>query len=137
MVVYTFSCSFVQQLGFWCHCYQNKITHHFQVTLWEHSRIADTCLSETVACMYLLKPKDHMTLSCFIMSLTQRPSQAHRNSTGLKKVYCWVGVVGTVGKISAFWPQGPQFDTRLCQDLNWFVRLSFPPKLTQFSILPR
>ena len=27
-------------------------------------------------------------------------------------------MVGAVGKISAFQPQGPQFDPRLCQDLN-------------------
>ena len=30
----------------------------------------------------------------------------------------------------------PKFDPRLCRDLNWFVRLSFLPKLTQLSILP-
>ena len=29
-----------------------------------------------------------------------------------------VTVVGAVGKISAFRPQGPQFETRLCRDLN-------------------
>ena len=45
------------------------------------------------------------------------------------------GVVGTVGKISALRPQGPQFDFRLCQDLNIYVT-SFPPKLNQLSILP-
>ena len=28
------------------------------------------------------------------------------------------GMVGAVGKISAFRPQGPQFDPRLCRDLN-------------------
>ena len=28
------------------------------------------------------------------------------------------GMVGAVGKISAFRPQGPQFDSRLCRDLN-------------------
>ena len=47
-----------------------------------------------------------------------------------------VGVVRTVGKISAFQSQGPQFDPRLCQDLNWFVLPSFPPNLTQLSIPP-
>ena len=46
------------------------------------------------------------------------------------------GMVGAVGKISAFQPQGPQFDPLLCQDLNWFMRLSFPPKLIQLSIPP-
>ena len=46
------------------------------------------------------------------------------------------GMVGAVGKISAFRAQGPRFDPRLCRDLNWFVWLSFPPKLTQLSILP-
>ena len=30
----------------------------------------------------------------------------------------WAGVVGAVGKISALRPQGPQFDPRLCRDLN-------------------
>ena len=45
------------------------------------------------------------------------------------------GVVGAVGKISAFLPQGSQLDPWLLQDWNWFVRLSFPPKLTQLSIL--
>ena len=29
-----------------------------------------------------------------------------------------VGMVGTAGKISAFRPQDPQFDPRLCQDSN-------------------
>ena len=29
-----------------------------------------------------------------------------------------VGVVGAVGKIPVFRPQGPQFDLRLCRDLN-------------------
>ena len=48
----------------------------------------------------------------------------------------WAGVVGAVGKIPAFQPQGPRFDPRLCQELNSFVRLSFPPKLTQLFILP-
>ena len=33
-------------------------------------------------------------------------------------LFYWAGAVGTVGKISAFRPQGPQFDPRLCQDLN-------------------
>ena len=47
----------------------------------------------------------------------------------------WAGVAGAVDKISAFQPQGPQFDPLLFQGLNWFVRLSFPPKLTQLSIL--
>ena len=28
------------------------------------------------------------------------------------------GMVGAVGKISAFRPQGPQLDPRLCRDLN-------------------
>ena len=37
--------------------------------------------------------------------------------------------------ISPFQPQGPQFNSRICQDLN-IARLSFPPKLTQLSILP-
>ena len=48
----------------------------------------------------------------------------------------WAGVFGVVTKISAFRPQGLQFYPQHCQDLNWFVRLSFPPKLTQLSILP-
>ena len=46
------------------------------------------------------------------------------------------GVVGAVGKISAFQPQDPQFDYQHGQDLDWFVRRSFSPKLTQLSIPP-
>ena len=46
------------------------------------------------------------------------------------------GVVGAVGKISAFRSPGPQFDPRRSQGLNWFVPLSFPPKPTQLSIPP-
>ena len=30
----------------------------------------------------------------------------------------WAGMVGAVGKISAFRPQGPLFDSRLCRDSN-------------------
>ena len=30
----------------------------------------------------------------------------------------WEGLVGAVGKISAFRPQGPQFDPLLCRNLN-------------------
>ena len=37
--------------------------------------------------------------------------------------------------ISAFRPQGPKIDPRLCRDLNIFVQPYFQPKLTQFSIL--
>ena len=33
-------------------------------------------------------------------------------------LFLWAGAVCAVGKISAFQPQGPQFDPRLCQDLN-------------------
>ena len=41
---------------------------------------------------------------------------------------------GTVDMISAFWPQGPLFNSWLCQGLNWFVQPSFFPKLTQLSV---
>ena len=44
-------------------------------------------------------------------------------------------MVGTYGKISAFRPQGPEIDHRLCQDLNIYAT-SFPSKLTQFYFLP-
>ena len=47
----------------------------------------------------------------------------------------WVGMVGAVGKISAFRPQGPQFDPGSAK-IRIFVRPSFPPKPTQLSILP-
>ena len=44
-------------------------------------------------------------------------------------------MVGAVSKISAFRPQGPQFNPSSAE--IWiFVRPSFPPKLTQLSILP-
>ena len=32
--------------------------------------------------------------------------------------FFWAGMVGAVGKITAFRPHGPQFDSRLCRDLN-------------------
>ena len=47
------------------------------------------------------------------------------------------GIGGAVGKISAFRPQGPQFDPRLYQDLNIFVT-SFPPteaKVSSYQML--
>ena len=37
-------------------------------------------------------------------------------------------------KISAFQPQGPQFDPRLCQDLD-ICATSFQPKQTQLFVL--
>ena len=47
----------------------------------------------------------------------------------------WAEMVGAVGKISAFRPQGPQFNPGSAE--IWiFVRPSFPPKPTQLSILP-
>ena len=45
------------------------------------------------------------------------------------------GMVGAVGKISAFRPQGPQFDPGSAK-IQIFVRPSFPPKPTQLFILP-
>ena len=44
-------------------------------------------------------------------------------------------MVGAVGKISAFSPQDPRFDPGFAE-IQIFVQLSFPPKLTQLSILP-
>ena len=41
------------------------------------------------------------------------------------------GLVGAVGKISASQPQGPQFDPRLCQDLN--ICVTFFPGLSHLS----
>ena len=47
----------------------------------------------------------------------------------------WMSVVGTVGKISAFRPQGPRFDPGFAE-VRKFVQPSFQPKPTQLSILP-
>ena len=47
----------------------------------------------------------------------------------------WAGVAGAVGKISAFRPQGPRLDSGF-DEIRIFVQSSFPPKLTQLSILP-
>ena len=46
----------------------------------------------------------------------------------------WAGVVGAVGKISNFWPQGSRFVPRLCRDSN-ICATFFPSKPTQLSIL--
>ena len=44
-------------------------------------------------------------------------------------VKSWADMVGAVGKISAFQPEGPQFDPGAAE--IWiFVWRSFPPKLT-------
>ena len=43
-------------------------------------------------------------------------------------------MVGTVGKISALRPEGPRFDLS-SDEVFIFVQPSFPPKLTQFTIL--
>ena len=48
--------------------------------------------------------------------------------------YLWDVHYGAVSKISAFRPQVPQCDHRFCRDLN-ICATSFPPKLTQLSIL--
>ena len=45
------------------------------------------------------------------------------------------GVIGAVGKISAFRPEGPRFNSRFAE-IRIFVQPSFPPKVTQLSILP-
>ena len=45
------------------------------------------------------------------------------------------GMVGAVGKVFAFRPQGPQFDPGSAE-IRIFVLPSFPPKPTQLSILP-
>ena len=46
----------------------------------------------------------------------------------------WAGMIGAVGKISALRLQGPRFNPG--SDEIWiFVWSSFPPKLTQLSIL--
>ena len=50
-------------------------------------------------------------------------------------VGCSAGMVGAVGKISAFRQQGPQFDPGSTK-IRIFVRPSFPPKPTQLSIPP-
>ena len=48
---------------------------------------------------------------------------------GVKMGVYRAGMVGAVGKISAFRPQGPQFDPGSAE-IRIFVRPSFPPKPT-------
>ena len=117
--------------------YTTQTEWHFVMRKWElikQSKLLEiTC--KIISNLFIVKygPK----LGEFnITTGTERVNFAILLALLLSYILSWAGMVGAVGKISAFRPQDPQFDPRLCRDLNWLVRFSFPPKLTQLSILP-
>ena len=62
----------------------------------------------------------HLACKGFSFLATVNTNKSFRNwcRYAIEKLKQWAGMVGTVSKISAFRPKGPQFDPRLCWELT-------------------